>query len=165
MTGALWIHVTGVMAVWLIFLSSIRFAHAGLHAMVPVARAAWCLWRCPDDDRRACRYNFMMTMDRLHTEFFIAFVTPWSVSLLYGGMGLIGTGLALASVGDVVQLVSLHPSLLNPFDRLADCAGAVMLCTGMAMVLAGLSKRRRLSTAISMGFALTGLGVGIVTAI
>jgi hypothetical protein len=35
----------------------------------------------------------------------------------------------------------------------------------MAMVLAALSKRRMLSTRISTGFLLTGLGVGIVTAL
>lgn len=163
--GPFLIHVAGVMAVWLIFLSSIRFAHAGFYALHPAIRAAWCLWRCKADDRRTCRYNFNMTMDRMHDEFFIAFVTPWSVSMLYGGMGLIGAGLACGSVGDVAQLVSRHPSLLNAFDRLSDCVGALLMCTGMALVLAALSKRRRLSTAISLGFALTGLGVGIVTAV
>lgn len=159
------IHVAGVMAVWMIFLSSIRFGHAGLYHLRPVAIALWRLWRCRESDKRSCRYNFMVTVDRMHEEFFIAFTTPWSVSLLFGGMGLIGAGLALGSVGDVVQLVSRHPTVLNIFDRLADCLCATAVCSGMALVLAATSKRRRLSTVISLGFAVTGLGVGVVTAI
>ena len=60
--------------------------------------------------------------------------------------------------------MSKHPTLLNAFDRGTDCLSAIFVCTGMAMVLAALSKRRPLSTLISLGFVATGLGVGFVTA-
>lgn len=159
------LHVAGVTAVWVIFLSAIRFGSFGVHALKPVARAGWRLWRCREADKRTCRYNFTLTMDRMHQEFFIAFTTPWSVSLLFGGIAFIGAGLSFGSVGDVAQLVSRHPTLLNAFDRLSDCISAAMVCTGMAMILAATSRRRRLSTLISLGFAVTGLGVGVVTAI
>jgi hypothetical protein len=71
--------------------------------------------------------------------------------------------LSLGSVGDNAQLVSTRPTLLNTFDCSAAAISAMLVCTGMAMVLAALSMRRTLSTVISTGFLLAGLGVGIVT--
>jgi hypothetical protein len=159
------IHIIGVTAVWVIFLSAMRFAAAGAHGLWPVVCARWHLWTCPARDKRSCQRRWQEAMDVLHLNFFAAVASPWSVALLTGGMFLIGTGLALASVGDIAQLVSAHPAKLDAFDRLGDCGSAMLICTGMAMVLAALSKRRMLSTWISTGFLLTGLGVGIVTAL
>jgi hypothetical protein len=165
MTDPQLIHIASVTAVWVIFLSAIRFAAAGVHGIWPVLRAAWHLKTCRSRDKRSCQRRFQEAMDVLHLTFFAAVTSPWSVALLTGGMTMIGGGLALGSVGDIAQLVSTHPSLLNTFDRGADCASALLVCTGMAMVLAALSRRRTLSTLISGGFLLTGLGVGIVTAV
>jgi hypothetical protein len=159
------IHIVGVTAVWVIFLSSLRFATAGLRDLWPVVRATWHLWTCPHRDTPSCRRRWQYAMDELHIEFFAAVTSPWSVALLTGGMALIGGGLAFGSIGDVAQLVSNRPNVLDAFDRGADAASALLVCTGMAMVLAALSKRRMLSTWISTGFLLTGLGVGIVTAL
>jgi hypothetical protein len=165
MTDPQLIHIVGVTAVWVIFLSALRFAAAGVHGVWPVLRARWHLWRCPSRDERSCQRRWQEAMDLLHIDFFAAVASPWSVALLTGGMALIGSGLAFGSVGDVAQLVSAVPDRLNAFDRIADCASAMLVCTGMAMVLAALSKRRMFSTLISAGFLLTGLGVGIVTAL
>jgi hypothetical protein len=165
MTDPQLIHIIGVTAVWVIFLSSLRFAAAGVRGLWPVARARWHMWTCPARDKRSCQRRFQAAMDELHIEFFAAVTSPWSVALLTGGMALMGTGLAFGSVGDVAQLVSRHPEVLDAFDRAGDAASALLVCTGMAMVLAALSKRRMLSTWISTGFLLTGLGVGIVTAL
>jgi hypothetical protein len=165
MTDPQLIHIVGVTAVWVIFLSAVRFAAAGVRGLWPVICATWHLKTCPSRDKRSCQRRWQEAMDLLHIDFFAAVASPWSVALLTGGMALIGGGLALGSVGDIAQLVSTHPTLLNTFDRGADAASAMLVCTGMAMVLAALSKRRTLSTAISTGFLLTGLGVGIVTAV
>jgi hypothetical protein len=165
MTDPQLIHILGVTAVWVIFLSSLRVAAAGLHGVLPVLRATWHLRTCPSRDKRSCQRRWVAAMDQLHVDFFAAVTSPWSVALLTGGMSLIGGGLAFGSVGDVAQLVSTRPNVLDAFDRGGDVASAMLVCTGMAMVLAALSKRRMLSTWISTGFLLTGLGVGIVTAI
>lgn len=165
MTDPQILHIVSVTAVWVIFLSAVRFAAAGARGVWPVVSCLWHLWTCPSRDKRSCQRRFQAAMDGLHLDFFAAVTSPWSVALLTGGMGMIGLGLSLGSVGDIAQLVSTHPTLLNAFDRGSDCASAVFLCSGMAMVLAALSKRRTLSTIISAGFLLTGLGVGIVTAL
>jgi hypothetical protein len=164
MTDPQLIHIAGVTAVWVIFLSAIRFAVAGMRGLWPVLVARWHLLTCPARDKRSCQRRFGEAMDRLHLEFFAAVTSPWSVALLCGGMAMIGVGLSLGSVGDIAQLVSKHPTLLDAFDRGTDCLSAACTCTGMAMVLAALSKRRPLSTLISLGFVATGLGVGAVTA-
>jgi len=159
------IHITGVTAVWVIFLSSLRFAAAGIRELWPVACARWHLLTCRARDKRSCQRMWQQAMDTLHIEFFAAVTSPWSVALLTGGMAMMGGGLSLGSIGDVAQLVSSHPEKLDAFDRGGDAASALLVCTGMAMVLAALSKRRMQSTWISTGFLLTGLGVGIVTAL
>jgi hypothetical protein len=159
------VHIVGVTAVWTIFLSSIRFALAGFHGVLPVLAALWHLWTCPGRDRRSCQRRFQGTMDAIHVDFFAAVTSPWSVMLLTGGMAMIGSGLAFGSIGDVAQLLAKRPTVLNVFDRATDCLCAALVCTGMAMALAGLSKRRTASTLISLGFILTGAGVGYVTTV
>ncbi|MDB5733210.1 MAG: hypothetical protein JWQ03_3105 [Variovorax sp.] len=164
MTEAGAIHVASVMAVWMIFLSSIRFGLAGAYGLKPVALCLWRLVRCKDTDKRACWRRLVRSMDEQFLELMIALTTKWSAVLLFGGMGSIGFGMAFGSAGDVAQLVADRPTLLNIYDRGMDCICALLVCFGMAAVLAALSKRRTMSSAISLGFMITGLGVGLVTA-
>lgn len=164
MTEPTVIHIVGVTAVWIIFLSSIRFALAGFHGLKPVARCVWHLIRCDGRDKLGCRRRLIASLDKQYAELLIAITTPWSVMLLFAGMVLIGVGLSFGSIGDVVQLVAKAPNRWDGFDRGMDLAGAVSMCTGMAAVHAAVTKRRSLSLIISAGFALMGVGIGVVSA-
>jgi hypothetical protein len=164
MTEPAVIHIVGITAVWIIFLSSIRFALAGFHGLKPVILCAWHLVRCGGRDKPTCRKQFMASVDRQYAELLIAITTPWSVMLLFVGMVLLGLGLSFGSVGDVVQLVARAPGRWDGLDRVMDLAGAVAMCTGMAAVHAAVTKRRSLSLIISAGFALMGVGIGVVSA-
>lgn len=164
MTEPTVIHVVGVTAVWIIFLSSIRFAAAGFHGLKPVALCLLHLARCDGDDKLSCRRRLMTSLDKQYTELLIAITTPWSVMLLFLGVVLIGLGLSFGSVGDVAQLVARSPGRWNGFDRGMDLAGAIGLSTGMAAIHAAITKRRSLSLIISAGFALMGVGIGVVSA-
>ncbi|NML13058.1 hypothetical protein HHL08_23505 [Sphingobium sp. AR-3-1] len=151
-------------AVWIIFLSSIRFAVVGFHGLKPVARCLLHLALCDGADKAFCRKRLIASLDKQYTELLIAITTPWSVMLLFLGMLLIGTGLSFGSVGDVAQLVARSPGRWDGFDRGMDLAGAVSMCTGMASVHAAVTKRRSLSLLVSTGFALMGVGIGVVSA-
>lgn len=164
MTEPAIIHVVGVTAVWVIFLSSIRFSIVGFHGLKPVAHCVWHVIRCDGGDRKTCRKRLLVSLDRQYTELLIAITTPWSVALLFAGMSLIGMGLSFGSVGDVVQLVARSPGRWDTFDRSMDMAGALSMCTGMAAVHAAVTKRRSLSLIVSVGFALMGVGIGVVSA-
>jgi hypothetical protein len=165
MTEPAIIHIVGVTAVWVIFLSAIRFAVVGFHGLKPVGQCAWHVIRCDDQDRVACRKRLIASLDRQYTELLIAITTPWSVVLLFLGMGLIGIGLSCGSIGDVAQLVARQPGRWEAFDRGMDMAGALGLCGGMAAIHAAVTKRRSLSLFISFGFAIMGAGIGAVSAV
>lgn len=159
------VHIVGVTAVWIIFLSSVRFALVGFHGLSPVARCIWHLFRCDGADKASCRKRLVASLDKQYTELLIAITTPWSVMLLFAGMVSIGAGLAFGSVGDVVQLVAMSPDRWEGFDRGMDLASAVGLCVGMAAIHAAVTKRRSLSLITSLGFALMGVGIGVVSAV
>jgi hypothetical protein len=173
MTDPAIIHVVGLAAVWVIFLSSIRFAAAGFYGLRPVAACIVHLIRCESRhllkrdsaDRRECRRRLLDSLDKQYTELLIAITTPWSVMLLFIGMVLIGTGLSLASVGDIAQLVARRPENWSAFDRGMDLTGALLMCTGMASTHAGITKRRSLSLILSFAFTLIGVGIGVVTVV
>jgi hypothetical protein len=165
MTEPAVIHIVGVTAVWVIFLSSIRFAVVGFHGLKPVGLCIWHVMRCDDQDKSACRRRLIASLDRQYTELLIAITTPWSVMLLFFGMGLIGVGLSCGSIGDVAQLVALTPGRWDGFDRGMDMAGALCLCGGMAAIHAAVTKHRSLSLIISLGFAIMGAGIGAVSAV
>jgi len=159
------VHIAGVMAVWVIFLSAVRFAAAGSHGLRPVAACLWHLMHCPAPNRADCRRRLLASLDRQYSEMLIAITTPWSVTLLFLGVVLLGGGLSLGSLGDVVQLVARSPNRLEGFDRGLDLGGAVLMCSGMAGIHAAITKRRSLSFLTSCCFAVTGLGIGVVTAV
>jgi hypothetical protein len=165
MTNPALIHTVGVAAVWTIFLSSIRFAIVGFHGLKPVARCIWHVLRCDGGNRSDCRRQLLDSLDRQYTELLIAITTKWSVMLMFAGMILLGMGLSFGSVGDVVQLVSKRPGLWSGFDRGMDLVGAVFMCTGMAAIHAAVTKRRSISLFVSLGFAVMGVGIGVVTAV
>ncbi|MFC3579141.1 hypothetical protein [Sphingomonas hylomeconis] len=159
------IHTIGVAAVWAIFLSSIRFTAVGFHGLKPVARCIWHVARCDGPDKTACRRRLLNSLDRAYAELLIAITTPWSVMLLFAGMLLLGAGLSLGAVGGIAQLVSLSPGKWSGFDRGMDLLGALLMCTGMASIHAAVTKRRSISLFVSVGFAVMGVGIGVVTAV
>lgn len=165
MTNPAIIHVIGMAAVWVIFLSSIRFAVAGFYGLKPVARCLWHLVRCTGGKRAECYRRFVASLDQQYTELIIAITTPWSVMLLFFGIMLLGFGLSMASVGDVALLVARSPDQWAAFDRGMDLTGAVLLCTGMAAIHAAITIRRSLSLVMSMAFTLIGVGIGVVTVV
>ncbi|WP_188699412.1 hypothetical protein [Sphingomonas prati] len=159
------IHVVGVTAVWIIFLSALRFIAVSGHGLKPVllclkrvARSRNATWA----DRRRW---FGQSLDARYADLIIALTTPWSGLLLFGGMTLIGLGLSFGSVGDVVQLVARLPDRWSAFDRSMDFAGAIALSLGMSAVHAAVTRKRSLSVYVSIGFAVMGLGIGVVTAV
>lgn len=158
-------HVVGLAAVWVIFLSSIRFAAVGFHGLKPVAACLWHLLRCTGGNRAECRRRLIASLDRQYTELLIAITTPWSVMLLFLGMVLLGCGLSFGSVGDIAQLVARAPDKWAGFDRGMDLTGAFLMCTGMASIHAGVTKRRSLSLLLSFLFTLIGVGIGVVTVV
>lgn len=165
MTDPAIIHVVGLAAVWVIFLSSIRFAAAGFYGLKPVASCLWHLIRCNGSDRAECRRRLFDSLDRQYTELLIAITTPWSVMLLFLGVLLLGGGLSAASIGDVAQLVARAPERWSAFDRGMDLTGALLICTGMAAIHAAITKRRSLSLVLSFVFTLIGVGIGVVTVV
>lgn len=162
MTGPETLHVAGVVAVWVITLSSIRLSIASGRSLWPLIVAAWHLVRCRERDRQTCRLRLFARLDSLHIQLFAALTQPLGAPLLFGGMLLIGLGLSVGSIGDVAQLVASRPKAIDPFDRSMDCIAAGLVCGGMAMALAAVSTRRLWSTLISTGFVVTGLGIGLV---
>lgn len=165
MTNTALIHIVGMAAVWVIFLSSIRFAVAGFYGLRPVAHCLWHLMRCKGGDRRECWRRLIASLDEQYTELLIAITTPWSVMLLFFGILLLGGGLSFASMGDVAQLVARRPEDWSGFDRGMDLSGAFLMCTGMASIHAAITKRRSLSMLMSLSFALIGVGIGAVTVV
>lgn len=159
------IHIVGVTAVWIIFLSSIRFAAVGFFGLKPVASCVWHYVRCSGIDKRSCRKRLVASIDRQYTELLIAITTPWSVALLFLGIIFLGLGLSFGSLGDVAELVAKVPGRWTAFDRSMDMLGAVLMCVGMASIHAAVTKRRSMSLAVSIGFAIMGVGIGIVTAV
>jgi hypothetical protein len=164
MTQSSVIHIVGVTAVWIIFLSSIRFAAVGAHGLRPVLKCVWHLLRCKGSDKRGCRRQLTASLDRQYSDLLIAITTPWSVMLLFAGMVAMGVGLSLASIGDVFQLVAVMPYRWSTLDRLMDLAGAAAMATGMASIHAAVTKRRSLSLIMSTCFAVLGALIGIATA-
>jgi hypothetical protein len=156
-------HIVGVTAVWIIFLSSIRFAAVGLHGLRPVAKCIWHLIRCDGQDKESCRRRLIRSLDKQYTELLAAITTKWSVVLLFTGMVLIGAGLSMGSVGDVAQLVAVSPSGWAVFDRGMDLLSAGFLACGMASIHAAVTKRRSLSLLVSGAFAIMGAGIGYFT--
>ncbi|RYG88818.1 MAG: hypothetical protein EON59_03245 [Alphaproteobacteria bacterium] len=165
MTDPAIIHVIGLAAVWVIFLSSIRFAVAGFYGLRPVATCIWHLLRCDSGDRIECRRRLLSSLDKQYTELLIAITTPWSVMLLFMGMVMLGCGLSFASIGDIAQLVARAPDKWAAFDRGMDLTGAMLMCTGMASIHAAITKRRSLSLVLSFVFTLIGVGIGVVTVV
>jgi hypothetical protein len=165
MTEPTVVHIVGVTAVWIIFLSSVRFAVVGISGLRPVAYCALHLLRCDGRNRADCRKRLVASLDRQYTELLIAITTPWSVVLLFAGIVMLGGGLSLGSVGDVAQLVAWRPDRWSAFDRGMDLGGAVLMCLGMAAIHAAVTKRRSLSLIISAGFAAMGVGIGVVSAV
>jgi hypothetical protein len=84
------IHVIGVTAVWIIFLSSIRFALAGFQRLKPVARSIWRLLRCKGQDKVSCRKPLMASLDKQITDLLAAITAPWSAMLRFVGVALLG---------------------------------------------------------------------------
>lgn len=60
MTNPQLIRIVGVTAVWVIFLSSLRFAAAGMRELWPVACARWHLLTCRSGLQRSCQRRWQM---------------------------------------------------------------------------------------------------------
>lgn len=164
MPHALAVQIVSIMALWVMFLSALRFSAnmaVALHPLgVSLLRTA-----NPQMSKRQRRSEFYWAMDSIKLRFQIAMCTPWSLPLLLGGLFLIGLGLSFGSTGDVVVLVSRYPERWTDLDRYLDWISALSGCVGMAIALAALSKRRTASVLISSGFAITGLGIGVIAAV
>ncbi|MFD1952107.1 hypothetical protein ACFSGX_15140 [Sphingomonas arantia] len=165
MTDPSVVHVVGVTAVWIIFLSALRFIAVSLHGLRPVLHSIRRMTRARKATWADRRRWFGASLDAQYANLIIALTTRWSGVLLFGGMTLIGLGLSFGSVGDVVQLVARLPDRWNAFDRSMDFAGAIALSLGMSAVHAAVTRKRSLSIYVSIAFALMGLGIGIVTAV
>lgn len=164
MSHSLAVQIVSIMALWVMFLSALRFSANSVIAMRPLGVAAYrtVRWGMNSHDRRR---EFRGAMDAIYMRFTIATCTPWSVSLLLVGLFLIGGAFSFGTTGDVMMLVSHHPERWSDSDRYLDWAAALSSCAGMATTLAAISKNRPASLMISCGFAITGLGIGVIAAV
>lgn len=164
MPHSLAVQIVSIMALWVMFLSALRFSANSVIAMRPLGVAAFrtVRWRM---DRRESKREFQTALDAIYMRFTIATCTPWSVSLLLMGLFLIGGAFSCGTTGDVMMLVSHHPERWSDSDRYLDWAAAILSCAGMATTLAAISKNRPASLLISSGFAITGLGIGVIAAV
>ena len=158
------VQIISIMALWVMFLSALRFSANSLLGLRPLATAAsrTVRWRLGPVDRRR---EFRHALDTIYMRFQIATCTPWSVSLLLLGLFLIGGAFSCGTTGDVMLLVSRSPEHWSDTDRYLDWVAAIASCAGMAVVLAAISKNSPASLLISSGFAITGLGIGVIAAI
>jgi hypothetical protein len=157
------VSIISVMSLWVMFLSSIRFSiNMGL-MLKPLGRAAFrtLWWRM---DERDYTREKVAAMDEIQLRLAIAMTTPWSAVLAILGSVLMGSAYSFGSSGNILVLIGRHPEAWQQTDRMLDWVAATSACVGMAMVLAALSRRRRISAIISTGFAITGLGIGVVSA-
>jgi hypothetical protein len=159
------IHIVGVTAVWIIFLSAIRFGLVGVAGMKPIVSCLFHIMRARHATWRDRGVWFTASLDRQYQELIIALTTRWSGVLLFGGIAMLGWGLFWGSIGDVAQLVSRAPKSWDGFDRGSDLAGAVLLALGMSSIHAAVTRKRSLSLWVSIGFAIMGVGIGAVTAV
>lgn len=158
------VQVISIMSLWVLFLSSLRFMSTMLFDLRPLMRA--CLrilkWRMTGHDRKR---ELVAAMDTMQFRFSIALCTPWSITLLFIGLALIGVAVSLVSTGDVMILVARIPGQWINTDRYLDWLGSALYGLGAALVLAAMSQRRTASFLVSTGFAITGLGIGIIAAL
>jgi len=161
---ALAVRIISIMALWVMFLSALRFSTNTLIALHPlgVSIARSLNWRMSKAKRRDEVY---WALDSIKLRFAIALCTPWSLTLLFLGLFAMGMGMSFGSTGDVMMLVSRTPDRWTNIDRYLDWISAISGCVGMATVLAALSKKRTASVLISSGFAITGLGIGVIAAV
>ncbi|WCP71540.1 hypothetical protein [Sphingomonas hankookensis] len=156
-------HIASVVAIWSMMLFGLRFAVGAIHWLLPLFRAFWQLVRCTEPDKRACRRQFVGTLDQLHRDLNAAITTPWSGTLLFAGSFLIGIGFASGCAGDVLQLLSKNAKAWDAFDVVTDCIAALLSITGMAFVHAATSRRRTASFFVSGALVASGLGIGLLT--
>lgn len=157
------VSIISIASLWVMFLSSIRFAiNTGL-MLKPLARAAFrtMWWRM---DEHSYNREKIRALDQIQMRLTIAMTTPWSAVLAIFGSMLMGSAYSFGSSGNILVLIGRHPQAWEQTDRMLDWVAAISACVGMALVLAALSPRSRISAIISTGFAITGLGIGVISA-
>lgn len=157
------VQVISIMSLWVLYLSALRFAATTLYDLRPLALAILRIvrWRMSGHDRRR---EIVQAMDTMQFRFSIALCTPWSITLLFLGLACIGVAVSFVSGGDVMMLVARQPERWVNADRYLDWVGSMLFGLGSAAALAAMSKRRTASFLVSTGFAITGLGIGIIAA-
>lgn len=158
------IQILSIAFLWVLFLSSLRFSARSVYALRPFGRAAVRAVRWNMNRHDAMR-ELMLAVDTVQMKFSVALCTPWSIPLLFGGMAALGVGVSLVSSGDVMILVARYPDRWINSNQYMDWVGSMLGGLGMAAMLAAVSRRRTASFLISSGFAITGLGIGIIAAV
>lgn len=158
------VQATSIMFLWVLFLSSLRFASTMIYDLRPLGVAALRIAgrRLSREERRR---ELTYAMDMLYFRYEIALCTPWSILLLFIGLGMIGVALSFVSSGDIMMLVARYPERWVLHDRYLDWIGTLLFGLGSALTIAATSKRRTASFLVSTGFAITGLGIGIIAAV
>lgn len=156
--------ILSIAFLWVLFLSSLRFGARSVYALRPfgVAAVRAVRWKM---DRHDWMRELMFAVDTVQMKFSAALCTPWSIPLLFGGMASLGVGVSLVSSGDIMILVARHPERWISSNQYLDWVGSMLGGLGMAGMLAAVSRRRTASFLISSGFAITGLGIGIIAAV
>ena len=162
MTNAAHVAVTAM--VWMLLLSSLRFAAVGSSALVPLGSSAWGVLWCKGSDNEQCLAKFNERLDAVYIRLLMALTTPASATLVYAAMAMIGAGCMIGSFGNVLRFVSPHPERWADTAMAMTCTGIPLIVVGMSCLVAAVSPRRTASLIMSAGFILSGVGVGVVTA-
>jgi hypothetical protein len=157
------IQILSIAFLWVMFLSAVRFSASAAYSLRPLVAAAGRIARRRSS--RGLKGEVLFALDTIQERYSEALCTPWAIPLLFGGMVALGIGVSLLSSGDVMILVARYPQWWVNDNRYLDWAGSMLGGLGMAACLAAVARRRTASFLISSGFAITGLGIGIIAAI
>lgn len=153
-----------IMFLWVMALSAIQFAATTIFSLTPlmIAGVRTLRWGMNRHDRMR---ELVFAMDQIQFRFSAAICTPWSIPLLMFGLAMIGIAISLLNTGDVMILVARQPDRWINKNVYLDWIASMLGGLGFAATLSAISRRRTVSFLISTGFAITGLGIGIIAAV
>lgn len=156
--------ILSIAFLWVMFLCAIRFSASTALTLRPLFRAAGKI-AAHGFDRAIFRQHWFEALSKVQDRYAAVVCTPWSIPLLLSGLVMIGLAISMLSGGDIMVLVARHPERWVNSNQYMDWTGAMLGGLGFAASLAAVSRRRTVSFMISTGFAITGLGIGIIAAV
>lgn len=148
---------------WMLLGNSLRFAAVGGHAVLPVVATGWrSLWSKATESGD-CSYRFHKALDELYMRLMSALTTAASGALVYAGIFAMGVGMAIRVSASVMRYTEGREQYWLQWSESQNIVSSPLLVVGMSCIIAAVSPRRTASLAMSAGFVIAGLGIGVVT--